>query len=68
MMDFEGFADLALKIESLGYDSETANEFASLIGDLHTLDESGEFLLVIDRENNAVLAKLPYKALFPEDD
>lgn len=56
MMLLDGFLALVDRIKALGYDEETAAEYASLIGDTPMVD--GDQVVVID-ENGQELARLP---------
>jgi hypothetical protein len=54
-MTFEGFEDMAKAIMAAGYDSETAYEYASLIGDTPLVDGGGN---VVVKDGDQVLARL----------
>jgi hypothetical protein len=59
MMDTEEFRALAAEIQSLGYDEETAANYASLIGDTPIFDDDGR--VVVQSEDGAELARLKLK-------
>lgn len=56
MMDFEAFKQLAARIRALGYDADTAADYAGRIGDTPELDEAG--LTVVRDDQGAVVARL----------
>lgn len=55
-MTEEGFNQLVDEIMTQGYDEATAARFASLIGDLPTIDDTDGKLLIM--ENGQVIARL----------
>jgi len=59
MMNEEQFRELMREIQALGYDEETAGEYAAIVGDTPEIDESG--LTVVRSENGMVLARLKLK-------
>lgn len=56
MLTKNGFDRLVTAIERLGFDEETAVDYAALIGDTPCLDESG--LVVVTDETGRELARL----------
>jgi hypothetical protein len=59
MMNEEQFQKLISEIQALGYDEETAGEFAVIVGDTPEIDAEG--LTVVRSENGMVLARLKLK-------
>jgi hypothetical protein len=55
-MTEEQFRALIKEIQSLGYDEETAGDFAVIVGDTPALDENG--LVVVRDGAGKVLARL----------
>jgi hypothetical protein len=61
-MDFEHFSALVDAIKALGYDEETAGDYAVLISVCHCFDENG-MTLVLD-DDQKVLATLDLRNYF----
>lgn len=59
MLEFDGFKQLVDEIAALGYDRETAGNFAALIGDTPLLDEQGR--IVVRESDGTELVRLKLK-------
>jgi hypothetical protein len=56
-MDFGQFKALIDQIQALGYDRETASDFAMQIGDTPVVDEDG-LTLIFDADGERIVARL----------
>lgn len=63
MMNEESLDVLAAEIMALGYDEETAGDYAAYIGDLPIKDERGN--IIVQDETGRELARLPLKFFNP---
>lgn len=58
MMTPEGLTELTREIMRLGYDEETASDYAVLIGDTPCMDEAGNVLVLDDAGKTLACLKL----------
>ena len=63
MMDEDGFKEMIECIQKLGYDEETAADYACRIGDTPTVDEAGNTLVLDDRGQIVARLNLSWRTL-----